>query len=91
MSDHCPACGALMEEPRYKCPAAERLHLPFVSGRKLYAIAGRDGLWFGTRKQHDPESESVLARGAMGEGLFYRATEVEERVKRAMRMMEVKP
>lgn len=82
MSDTCPTCGARIRH-REAYPAAERLHIQYV-GRMLYAIDGKAGLWFCQRKQADPESEMCFAKGPMGEGAFYRATEAEERIKRAM-------
>lgn len=87
MTDHCPTCGARLKPARPEYPAAERLYIQFV-GRNLYAIAGKAGLWFSNRKQHDPESELCFAKGPMGEGLFYRAVEAEERIRKAMGAME---
>lgn len=87
MSDTCPQCGHALKQPRPEYPQAERLHIAYV-GRGLYAIDGKVGLWFCSRKRADPASEDTFAKGPNGEGIYYRAVEAEERIRKAMGLLE---
>lgn len=82
MAETCPKCGARFDV-KPDGPLAERTYLRF-GDRMLYAIAGRPGLWFLTERRTDPSPETCMANGPTGRRLFYRATEAEERIKRAM-------
>lgn len=100
MTDHCPTCGACMKKPRPEYPDAERLEIPFAEypaakplgiqycGRDLYEIVGLVGIWFSCVIRADLLGEECVAAKSMYVWTFCRATAVEERVKRAMQVME---
>jgi hypothetical protein len=54
------------------------------AGRGLYGIDGHPGLWYCRSNPRDPRSESVMARGPMGEAMFYRAVAAEEQLRKAL-------
>lgn len=94
MSDHCPTCGARVKQPRPEQPVTEYPEAKALGirclERELYEIAGVAGLWFACVTQADLLGETYTAKVSFfgWNWNFVRAIEAEERVKRAMQMME---